>query len=142
MNWIDFVILFMLILAFLNGFRRGAFKEISTLIGLIIGVVFAVNNADWLAGQLHGKFNFSPTVLYMVSYTLVLAVSIAVLKILGHFFYKLVKIAPLKVPNKMTGGVFGLVKGLVIVSLGLLLFLFPTPFRSIDGAIESAAMAP
>ena len=89
MNWIDFVILFILILAFLNGFRRGAFKEISTLIGLIIGVVFAVNNADWLAGQLHGKFNFSPTVLYMVSYTLVPAVSIAVLKILGHFFYNL-----------------------------------------------------
>lgn len=141
MNWIDLVILFILILAFLNGYRRGAFKEISTFIGLIIGVVFAVNNADWLAAQLHGKFNFSPTVLYMVSYALVLAVCVILLRLLGHFFYKLVKIAPLKVPNKITGGVFGIIKGLVLVSLVFLLFLFPTPFRSIDGAIESSAMA-
>jgi uncharacterized membrane protein required for colicin V production len=141
MNWIDFLILFVLVLAFLNGYRRGAFKELSTLIGLILGVIYAVNNADWLVTQLHGKFNFSPTVLYMICYILVLAACITVLKLLGHFFYKLVKIAPLKVPNKITGGALGLVKGVVVLSLVFLLFLFPTPFRSIDGAIESAAMA-
>ena len=141
MNWIDFIILFVIILAFLNGYRRGAFKEISTFFGLIVGILFAVNNADWLASQLHGKFNFSPTVLYMISYILVLAFGIAILKLLGHFFYKLVKIAPLKVPNKISGGVFGMIKGAVVLSLVFLLFLFPTPFRSIDGAIESAAMA-
>jgi membrane protein required for colicin V production len=141
MNWIDFSILFVLVLAFLNGYRRGVFKEISTFIGLVLGVIFAVNNADWLATQLHGKFNFSPTVLFMISYILVLAACIAILKLLGHFFYKLVKIAPLKLPNKISGGVFGIVKGLVVLSLVLLLFLFPTPFRSIDGAIESSAMA-
>jgi membrane protein required for colicin V production len=141
MNWIDFTILIIIVLAFLNGYRRGAFKEISTFLGLILGIVFAVNNADWLVAQLHGKFNFSPTVLYMTSYILVLAVSIALLKILGHFFYKLVKIAPLKTANKISGGVFGIIKGLVVISLILLLFLFPTPFRSIDGAIESSATA-
>ena len=141
MNWIDFSILFVLVLAFLNGYRRGVFKEISTFIGLVLGVIFAVNNADWLATQLHGKFNVTPTVLFMISYILVLAACIAILKLLGHFFYKLVKIAPLKLPNKISGGVFGIVKGLVVLSLVLLLFLFPTPFRSIDGAIESSAMA-
>jgi len=60
---------------------------------------------------------------------------------LGHFFYQLVKIAPLKVPNKITGAVLGVVKGAVVLSLVLLLFLFPTPFRSIDTAIETSAMA-
>jgi membrane protein required for colicin V production len=141
MNWVDFTILVIIILAFLNGYRRGAFKEISTFLGIVLGIIFAVNNADWLVAQLHGKFNFSPTVLYMTSYILVLGVSITLLKILGHFFYKLVKIAPLKTANKISGGVFGVVKGLVVTSLILLLFLFPTPFRSIDGAIESSASA-
>ena len=45
---------------------------------------------------------------------------------------------PLKTPNKITGGVFGAIKGVVVLSLVFLLFLFPTPFRSIDGAIDSA----
>jgi membrane protein required for colicin V production len=137
MNWIDFSILFVIIVAFLNGYRRGAFKEISTL----IGIIFAVLHADWLVDKLHGRFNFSPTVLYMLCYVLLLAACIIFLKILGHFFYKLVKIAPLKVPNKITGGCFGILKGLVVLSLIFLLFLFPTPFKSLDTAMESAAMA-
>lgn len=141
MNWIDFSILFVLILAFLNGYRRGAFKEISTFLGLVLSIIFTINNADWLVGQLHGKFNFSPTVLYVICYAVVLAACIAILKLLGHFFYQLVKIAPLKVPNKITGAVLGAVKGAVVLSLVLLLFLFPTPFRSIDTAIETSAMA-
>jgi membrane protein required for colicin V production len=141
MNWVDFTILFILVLAFLNGYRRGVFKEISTFLGVVVGIIFAVNNADWLVGQLRGKFNFSPTVLYMISFILVLGASVAILKILGHFFYKLVKIAPLKTANKISGGVFGVIKGFVVVSLVLLLFVFPTPFRSIDGAIEGSATA-
>jgi uncharacterized membrane protein required for colicin V production len=141
MNWIDFLILFVLILAFLNGFRRGAFKELSTFIGLIISVIFAVNNADWLAGQLQGKLGFSPTILFLISYVLILAACVAFLKILGHFYYKLVKIQPLKTPNKISGGVLGVIKGVVVLSLVFLLFLFPTPFRSIDDAIDGAAMA-
>lgn len=141
MNWIDFTILFLLILAFLNGYRRGVFKEISTFIGLILGIIFAVNNADWVVAKLHGRFNFSPTVLFMISYILVLAASIGLLKLLGHFFYKLVKIAPLKVPNKIAGGVFGIAKGVLVLSLLFLLFLFPTPFRSLESTIDSSAMA-
>jgi membrane protein required for colicin V production len=141
MNWIDFSILFVIIVAFLNGYRRGAFKEISTLIGIILSVIFAVLHADWMVDKLHGRFNFSPTVLYMLCYVLLLAACIIILKILGHFFYKLVKIAPLKVPNKITGGCFGILKGLVVLSLIFMLFLFPTPFRSLDNAMESATMA-
>jgi uncharacterized membrane protein required for colicin V production len=141
MNWIDFLILFVLILAFLNGFRRGAFKEISTFIGLVLSIIFAVNNADWLAGQLQGKLGFSPTILFLISYILILAACTVILKLLGHFYYKLVKIQPLKTPNKISGGVFGVVKGVVVLSLVFLLFLFPTPFRSIDDAVDSAVMA-
>jgi membrane protein required for colicin V production len=141
MNWIDFVILFVLILAFLNGFRRGVFKELSTFLGLVLSVIFAVLNADWLAGQLQGKINLSPTVLFLTSYILILGACIVFLKVLGHFYYKLVKIMPLKLPNKIGGGIFGAIKGVVVLSLAFLLFLFPTPFRSIDGAINSAVMA-
>jgi len=141
MNWIDFSILFVLIVAFLNGYRRGVFKELSTLIGLVLSVIFAVLNADWLVAKLQGRFNLSPTVLFMVCYIMILASFVIILKVLGHYFYQLVKIAPLKVPNKISGGVFGVVKGLVVLSLVFLLFLFPTPFRSIDNSVETSVMA-
>ncbi len=141
MNWIDFFILFVLFIAFINGYRRGIFKEISTFLGLTAGIIFAVSNADWLALQLEGKFNVSPSILYVVSFILVLAGVFIILRILGRYFYKMVKTTPLRVSNKVGGSTFGVIKGLVLLSLLFLLFVFPTPFRTFDDAIEGSALA-
>jgi len=141
MNWIDFFILFVLFMAMINGYRRGIFKEISTFLGLAIGVVFAVSHADWLASQLEGKANFSPSILYIMSFALIFALCILLLRVLGHYFYKLVKITPLKVSDKIGGSVFGIVKGLVALSLIFLLFIFPTPLKNFDEAIQESTMA-
>ncbi len=141
MNWIDFFILFVLFLALLSGYKRGIFKEISTLIGLVVGVVFAVSNADWLSAQLGGKVNMSPSVLYVFSFILVFAVAMIVLKLLGRFFYGLVKITPMSVANKVGGGLFGIAKGGVALSLLFLLFVFPTPFKKLDTALGESALA-
>jgi membrane protein required for colicin V production len=141
MNWIDFFILFVLFLAMINGYRRGIFKELSTFLGLAIGIVFAVSHADWLASQLEGKANFSPSIIYILSFVLIFAVCILLLRVLGHYFYKLVKITPLKASDKIGGSVFGIIKGLVALSLIFLLFIFPTPLRNFDEAIQDSAMA-
>lgn len=141
MNWIDFFILFVLFMAMINGYRRGIFKEISTFLGLTIGIVFAVSHADWLASQLEGKANFSPSIIYILSFVLIFAVCILVLRVLGHYFYRLVKITPLKASDKIGGSIFGVVKGLVALSLIFLLFIFPTPMRNFDSAIQESATA-
>jgi len=141
MNWIDFFILFVLFLALLNGYRRGVFKEISTFIGLIFGVVFAVSNADWLAMRLDGMVNMSPSVLYVLSFIVVFLAFMLALKLIGRYFYKLVKITPMTVPNKISGSVFGILKGLIVLSLLFLLFIFPTPFKNFDSAIADSSLA-
>lgn len=141
MNWIDFFILFVLFVAFLNGYRRGFFKEISTFIGIVVGVIFAVSHADWLASQLEGKANFSPSVLYVLSFALIFFLFILILRLLGHYFYKLVKITPLKASDKIGGSVFGVIKGMVALSLIFILFMFPTPLRGFDTAVQDSTMA-
>ncbi len=141
MNWIDFFVLFVLLVAVLNGYRRGLFKELTTFLGLVIGIIFAVTNADWLASMLEGKLNISPSVLYVVSFFLVFAAGILSLRLIGHYFYKLVKLTPLKTYDKLGGGLFGAIKGLVALSLIFLLFIFPTPLKSFDSAIGDSTMA-
>lgn len=141
MNWIDFFILFVLFVALLNGYRRGIFKELSTLLGLAVGVIFAVSNADSLVMLLEGKLNFSPSVLYVISFALVFLGCFFIFKILGKYFYRMVKISPLKRSDKMGGALVGVVKGLVVLSLLFLFFIFPTPFRTLDDALGGSAMA-
>jgi len=141
MNWIDFFILFVLFVAMLNGYRRGFFKEISTFLGLTIGVVFAVSHADWLASLLEGKANFSPSILYVLSFALIFFLCFLVLRLIGRFFYKLVKVTPLKVSDKIGGSIFGIVKGMIALSLIFILFVFPTPLKEFDSAAQESPMA-
>ena len=141
MNWIDFSVFIILILAFLNGFRRGLFKEMTTFIGLLIGVIAAVTHSDWLAGVLQGKIGISASVLYVICFMLIFGAALGILKIIGHYFYLMVKLQTPKTPDKISGGVFGVFKGLVVLSLLFILFLFPTPFRNLNTAIEASVLA-
>ncbi len=141
MNWIDFSILIIAVLAFLNGYRRGLFKEMTTFLGLLIGIIVSVNYSDALALKLQGKIGMSASVLYVLCFILIFVVTLAVLKILGHYFYQMVKLASLKPSDKIGGGIFGVFKGLVVLSLLFLLFIFPTPFRNLDNSIEASTMA-
>jgi uncharacterized membrane protein required for colicin V production len=141
-NWVDFFIFVVLIVAFANGYRRGIFKEISTFIGLLAAIVVTVYYAGWLALKFEGKFNFSPSVIYLIS-ALILFIGFQVaLKLLGHFFYKMVKITPLKKYDKIGGAAFGLVKGAFAVSMIFLAFILYPKFQSFNQSIDQSTMAP
>jgi uncharacterized membrane protein required for colicin V production len=141
-NWVDFFIFVVLIIAFANGYRRGIFKEISTFIGLILTIMFAIYYAGWLALKFEGKFNFSPSVIYLCSFLIIFIGSQVVLKLLGHFFYKMVKITPLKRYDKIGGGAFGLIKGAFALSLIFLAFILYPKFQSFNISMDQSTMAP
>ena len=142
MNWVDFFIIVVLIIAFANGYRRGIFKELSTFIGLVITILFAVYYADWLSARLQGKLNFPMSLIYLLSFLIIFIGAQTILKLLGHFFYKMVKITPLKRYDKIGGGGFGLIKGAFALSLIFILFILFPKFQSFNQAIDKSTMAP
>jgi uncharacterized membrane protein required for colicin V production len=141
-NWVDFFIFVVLIIAFANGYRRGLFKEISTFIGLIATIVVTIYYAGLLAGKFEGKLNFSPSVIYLISALLIFIGFQVVLKLLGHFFYKMVKITPIKKYDRIGGGGFGLIKGAFAVSMIFLAFILYPKFMTFNQAIDQSTMAP
>jgi membrane protein required for colicin V production len=142
LNWIDFLILGIVFIAILSGYKRGLFKEVSTFIGLIITIVFAISYADWLAMKVEGTINLSPSLLYVLCFVITFVFTFAVLKILGHYFYRMVKLTPLKYPDKVGGGVFGILKGVFLLSLLFLMFIFVPVFQSLNQSIDESLMAP
>jgi uncharacterized membrane protein required for colicin V production len=141
LNWVDFFIIVVLVVALANGYRRGVFKEISTFIGLIFTIVFAIYYADWLALKGEGRLNISPSLLYLISFCFIFVFTQVILKLLGHFFYKMVKIVPLKKYDKIFGGSFGLIKGAFALSLIFLMFIFFPSFQSFNQSIDTSVMA-
>jgi membrane protein required for colicin V production len=142
MNWVDFFIGVVLLLTVIIGYKRGIFREITTFLGLVIGAVLALNYADWLAIKTEGMLNVSPSARYVFCFVICFAASLFIFKLLGHYFYKMVKLSPLKMSDKIGGAVFGALKGLVVLSLIFLMFIFFPAFQSFNQTIDESAMAP
>ena len=142
MNWIDFFIGVFLILAVAIGYKRGIFKELTTFLGLVIAAIIAFNYADWVGVQLEGLINMNPSLRYVSSFVICFAASLFVFKLLGHYFYKMVKLSPLGFSDKIGGGLFGALKGIAILSLIFLMFIFFPVFQSFNDSIDESAMAP
>ena len=141
MNWLDISILVLLFIALLNGYRRGFFRELSTSIGFILGIIFAITHADWLAYKLGERIHFlPPSVVYVTCFILILAAFTIVLKIIGRYFYAMVKLSPPRLSHKVGGGMCGIVKGLVAISLLFLIFVFPAPIKTMERSMQESVM--
>ena len=142
MNWVDFFIGVVLILTITIGYKRGMFKELTTFLGLVIGALIAINYADWLALQVEGSVNISPSLRYVFALIICFAVSLLIFKLAGYYFYKMVKVSQRGSGDKIGGAVFGAFKGVAILSLLFLVFIFMPMFQSFNQTIDESAMAP
>lgn len=142
MDWlVDILIIAVLVGFIYRGQRQGVIRGLATLIGIIVGIVFTINHADWLVVQLEGLFNLPTSMVYVISAALIFAASVAAIVFLGRFFSKLIKVAPLKYPDKVIGGLIGFVKGAFILSLVILLFVL-MPNQSFNDAVDNSRLAP
>lgn len=142
MNWVDFFIGVVVILTIAIGYKRGLFKEMSTFLGLVAGAIAAFNYADLLALKAEGFVNISPSLRYMFCFVICFIVTLLILKLAGYYFYKMVKLSSLGLTDKVGGSIFGALKGVVVLSLIFLMFLFFPAFQSFNQAIDGSTMAP
>ena len=116
MNYLDIIIVLPLLYGLIKGFSNGLVKEITGLLGLIIGVYVAINFSSYLHPRfsefLGGHEQFVP----IVAFTTLFVVSILVIRLLGYFLDKLTKVLALGIISKILGSIFGFFKIVVIFS--------------------------
>ncbi|NLY53151.1 MAG: CvpA family protein [Firmicutes bacterium] len=130
--WLDWVLLAILALSILEGFRQGLVKQALGFAGLFISLFLAGRWSPVVANWLNNSFNISswlqrsffpvfgdyrlePIVLSVLSYLLVwLAVSIAI-RLLGAFLDSVTRLPLISSANKLGGAILGALKGGVIV---------------------------
>jgi len=116
MNYLDIIIALPLLYGLIKGFSNGLVKEITGLLGLIIGVYVAINFSSYLHPRfsefLGGYEQFVP----IIAFTTLFVVSILVIRLLGYFLDKLTKVLALGIISKILGSIFGLFKIVVIFS--------------------------
>lgn len=140
MNWLDAVILIALVGFTVAAFRAGLIREVVTLVAVVVGVLVAGHYYDDLADDvlLFIKNDKAAKVIAFLS----LFGSAALLGQLAAFLIKqAVSMLLLGWLDHVAGGVFGLMKGLVLVELFLIVFA-TYPYLGLDEAIEGSGIAP
>ena len=142
MNTLDIAIILILIMSAIIGFKRGAIKEIVSLVGIIIVFIMAFSLkgvlgnilCKWLpffnfAGNLEGvtvlNILLYHLIAFLIIYSLLFSVYMIVMKISG-IVQKIVHMTIiLWLPSKLIGAVVAFITGYVMVFVVLLALLIP-----------------
>lgn len=122
MNTFDIIIAAFLVFGFVRGLMRGLFVEVASLVALVAGIYGAIHFSDFIGAYLAEFVDWEEQYITVASFALTFALIILVISLAGKLLTKIADFAALGLLNKILGGVFGVLKFGLIVSIILLIF--------------------
>jgi membrane protein required for colicin V production len=119
MTLVDWIIVVVLAVAVLTGIARGFFRSAFSLAGLVLGLTLAAWNYWRLAAVLKVMIH-SVEVADAIAFAVIALLVMAVAAILGSLLAKVFEKVGLGCLDRLAGGLFGFVEGLVFVMVCIL----------------------
>jgi membrane protein required for colicin V production len=126
LNWLDVVILIAIGLSALLGLVRGLLRELIALAGWIVAVVLAIRYAEPLGALLPLQAAW-PALKTLLGGAIIVVACVFAAALVGWIVRRLLRAARLSAADRVLGGVFGVLRGVLIV-LVMVLFAGGTPF--------------
>lgn len=122
MNTIDIVFGIILILGAIQGFRKGLFVELASLIGLIAGIFGAIHFSHFVGDWLAEKTSWSEQVINLTAFAITFIIIVVVISMAGKLLTKIADFAMLGIINKIAGALFSVLKYAFLLSV-VIMFL-------------------
>jgi membrane protein required for colicin V production len=122
MNTIDIIIGIILLVGAVNGFMKGLFVEVTTLVGLVLGIYGAIHFSYFLSDFLKSSVTWDESMIQLVSFAGTFLIILIALVLLGKAMTKIAETLALGFFNKIIGGIFGFLKYALILSIVLLVY--------------------
>jgi len=118
MNSLDIGILLIASVFFIRGIFRGFVFELVTVVGLILGYIISITYLSLLAGYILTFFPSVPeTVVNPISFFILFVGTNLLLRLVSNIITKTLKIAMLGWLNRFLGGLLGMLKSVIIMSI-------------------------
>lgn len=127
MEIIDIIILALVAIMVILGFRKGFIISLATLAALALGIYAAIRFSGFATGLIRAHTDISADYLPIVSFVVTFVLIMVLVLLLGKLLEKLVDVVGIGFLNHLAGGVFGLVKGVLLLSLLFFLLSFADP---------------
>lgn len=118
---IDIILVVLLLFGLIRGFMKGFFVEVASLVALIAGVYGAIHFSNFAAEFLESKVDWDEKYINIVAFAITFVIIVLAISLAGKALTKLANFAALGILNKLLGGVFGVLKIGLILSVFLII---------------------
>ena len=132
----DLVILAALALSLIFGFMRGFVREVVSLAGWVLAILIARSFNEPLAAWL-AHWVSTPSIRLVLSYGSLFLGTLLTFSLLGTALRQLVRAGGLSLTDRMLGGVFGVLRGSLLLLIALMLM---APFVKHDAWFRDAML--
>ena len=122
MNIFDIIITAFLLFGFVRGLVKGLFVEVASLAALIGGVYGAIHFSYLISNFLKEYVTWNTEYISLAAFAITFVVIIVIVALLGKALTKIANFASLGIINKILGGVFGVLKIGLILSIVFIFF--------------------
>ena len=122
MNLIDIIILVCFVPALIVGIKKGFMVQACSLLGIVASIWCAAKFAGIVGGYLSMHLDFSPVVINIIAFALILIIVSIVFSLLGKLLAKLMKVILLGWLDKLLGILLAALVTFCI--LGVIIFVF------------------
>jgi membrane protein required for colicin V production len=117
MNFLDLIILIILVLFAISGYRKGIIIGLATIFALILGIYIAVHFSNFLDALLLEKLSPSREWLPILSFSFTFLLVVIAVIIIAHLTEKVADVVGLGFMNRLGGAFLGILKGIILISI-------------------------
>ena len=121
MNWFDILVGILLLIAFVNGYRKGLIMQLVGLAILVMSAIFGGRLAENILPQINRLTELSPDVARVLSFILAFVLIAVILSLIGRLIQRFIDVVLLSFINRILGSVIAL--GTMMLFLSILLNL-------------------
>ena len=122
MNIFDIIITTFLLFGFVRGLMKGLFVEVASLAALVGGVYGAIHFSHLISSFLREYVTWKTEYVSLAAFAITFIVIIVGIALLGKVLTRIANFASLGIINKLLGGLFGLLKIGLILSVVFIFF--------------------
>ena len=142
MNALDTAILVILGIFLLKGLLRGLLKEVCSLAGLLSGTLLAFAYHAPLAQMMADQLGLPPKVCVVVTFLLLFLSCLFFFAVLGYILTRFVKLVFLGGFNRLLGGLFGALQGVVLLAVVLYALSLGTLPEAVRPSFRTSQLGP
>jgi membrane protein required for colicin V production len=121
MNYIDFIVILILILSAINGAKKGFIIEVASLIALIVGVWGAIRFSNAAESYLVYRMGVTSSHVNVIAFIIVFLLIIIAIHFLAKVVQKVVEATALSPANRILGAFFAVFKAAFFIGILVLL---------------------